>query len=85
MATPSVDAVLVESLFAFIASFLIAPFSVIGYLFVLTLVIVEVFAHVRSDTPLLSARLFIIISTVLGRWIGELFWPFVIMKGRSAL
>ncbi len=75
-----------EAIFGFLFSFILTPFGLIGYFLVIYLVIYEVFVHVTCSDPLCySTRLFVILSTLLGRFLGELFWPPVVSLGYQAI
>jgi hypothetical protein len=67
------------AIFGFVFSFVMAPFSALGYIFVFTMVATEIFYHITcSEAQCFPTRMFIILLTVFGRLLGEFFWNLVV-------
>jgi len=63
-------------------SFLLTPFGGLGYLFVMAILFYEFWvAWTCTDPYCLSERFVVIASTVFGRVLGEVIWPFVVCAG----
>jgi len=70
------------AILGFLFAFITTPFSAIGLVFVFTMIALECFYHVYCSEELcFPTRMFIILLTVFGRLLGEIFWPFVIFQG----
>jgi len=75
-----------EAIFGFIFNFILTPFGLLGYLVVIYLVAYEVFIQVTcNESVCLPNRLFVILFTLLGRFVGELVWPPLTSLGYRAL
>jgi len=73
-----------EAIFAFLISFLLTPFSTVGYLFVFTLIALEIFTLFYYAEPrCYPTRMFVIFVTVFGRLIGEVCWNLILHHGRN--
>ncbi len=74
------------AILAFLIAFMTTPFSAVGLVFVFTIIGLECITHIAYEEELcFPTRMFIILVTVLGRVVGELFWKFLIRQGRNSL
>ena len=74
------------AIFGFFLAFILTPFSVLGYIFVFTILATEIFYHFYCEEALCyPTRMFIILITVFGRLLGEVFWAFVARQGFKAV
>lgn len=75
-----------EAILGFFLGFLFTPFAGIGYMLVFVIVALEIFTLFYYATPrCYPTRMFVILVTVFGRLLGEVFWTFLAHKGLKTL
>lgn len=73
------------ALFGFFAAFMITPFGDFGYSFFAFLVLWEIVVHaVYWNSPVwYPYRIFCVLMTIFGRFLGELSWPWIFARARG--
>jgi hypothetical protein len=75
-----------EIVLAFLLGFILSPFQHMALLFIGTIIIYEMFIQLRSTDPIcFTTRMFIILMTVFGRLLGELFFTVLCNIGHKNL
>lgn len=75
-----------ESFLGFFITFLTTPFSPIVWMLLAFFILYEIFYCVTSNEPyMLATRMISISAAILGRVVGEIYWPFVVYQGRRSV
>lgn len=69
-----------EATLGFLISFVLTPFQVLSYAFILSIVILEVFKCCSCSFYCFVDRMFVIMFTFFGKFLGEVFWYFICYK-----
>ena len=71
-----------EALFGFFLAFMITPFGEFGYFFLGIVVLWEIFVHYNYWTSPIwyPYRMYVILMTIFGRFLGELAWPWILTR-----